>query len=169
MDAVQTAYQGSVVAQTYRANQTADVVVILDAESRRDPETVSSLLLQNADGLRVPLGELADVDDTSDRYLILHEGARRRQTVTCNPTRDVVSFVADARRAVAERVSMPPGVYAVFGGEAETHRVARNELLAHAAIAGVGVVLLPAVGPGSWRNLVPSWSTSPLRWSVACS
>jgi CzcA family heavy metal efflux pump len=154
MDAVQTAYQGSIVAQTHRANQTADVVVILDAGSRRDPEAVGSLLLQNADGLRVPLGELADVDDASDRYLILHEGARRRQAVTCNPTRDVVSFVADARRALAERVSMPPGVYAVFGGEAETHAAARTELLTHAAIASVGVVLLLAVGLGSWRNLV---------------
>jgi CzcA family heavy metal efflux pump len=154
MEAVQTAYQGSVVAQTHRANQTADVVVILDPGSRRDPEAVGSLLLQNADGLRVPLGELADVDDASDRYLILHEGARRRQAVTCNPTRDVVSFVADARRAVAERVAMPPGVYAVFGGAAETQAVARNELLNHAALASVGVVLLLAVGLGGWRNLV---------------
>jgi Cu/Ag efflux pump CusA len=154
MEAVQTAYQGSVVAQTHRANQTADVVVILDPGSRRDPEAVGSLLLQNADGLRVPLGELADVDDASDRYLILHEGARRRQAVTCNPTRDVVSFVADARRAVAARVAMPPGVYAVFGGAAETQAAARNELLNHAALASVGVVLLLAVGLGGWRNLV---------------
>ena len=48
---------------------------------------------------------------------------------------------------------MPPGVYAVFGGEAETQTAARNELLAHAAIAGVGIVLLLAVGLGNWRNL----------------
>jgi len=154
MDAVQTAFQGSVVAQTHRASHTTDVVVILDAGSRREPEAVGSLLLQNADGLRVPLGELVDVDDASDRYAILHEGARRRQAVTCNPTRDVASFVTDARRAVAEKVSMPPGVYAVFGGEAETQATARNELLAHAAVASVGVVLLLAVGLGSWRNLV---------------
>src|SRR5262249_33751064 len=49
MEAVQTAYQGSVVAQTHHANQTADVVVILDPGSRRDPEAVGSLLLQNGD------------------------------------------------------------------------------------------------------------------------
>jgi len=154
MDAVQSAYQGSVVAQTYRGAQTTDVVVILDEASRRDPEAVGSLLLQNADGLRVPLAELADVYDASDRYVILHEGARRRQTVTCSPTRDVVSFVADARRAVAEQLRLPPGVYAVFGGEAQAQAEARNELLAHAAVAGVAIVLLLAVGIGSWRNLV---------------
>ncbi len=154
MEAVQTAYQGAVVAQTHHGNQSSDVVVILDEASRRDPEGVGSLLLSNADGLRVPLGALADVAQGDDRYLIRHEGARRRQTVTCNPTRDVVSFFEDARRAVTERVEMPPGVYASFGGEAEVQAEARNELLAHAAIAGVGVVLLLAVGVRHWRNLV---------------
>jgi CzcA family heavy metal efflux pump len=154
MEAVQTAYQGSVVAQTYRTNQTADVVVILDEASRRDPESVGSLLLRSASGLRVPLGELADVEGTSSRYLILHEGARRRQAVTCNPTRDVVSFVREARRAVADRVHMPPGVYAEFGGAAETQDQARDQLFTHAAIAAVGVVLLLAIGFGGWRNLV---------------
>jgi CzcA family heavy metal efflux pump len=153
MEAVQTAYQGSAVAQTFRANETTDVVVILDEASRRDPEGVGSLLLQSADGLRVPLAELADIHDASDRYVIRHEGARRRQTVTCNPTRDVVSFVRDARRAVAEQVELPRGVYTVFSGEAQAQVAARNELFTHAAIAGVAVVLLLAIGLGSWRNL----------------
>ena len=40
------------------------------------------------------------------RDVIRHEGGRRRQTVTSNVAgRDVTSFVADARRAVAEQVS----------------------------------------------------------------
>ena len=154
MEAIQTAYQGTLVGQSYRANQSENVVVILEQASRRDPEAVGSLVLQNATGLRVPLGVLADIVPASDRYLVLHEGARRRQTVTCNPTRDVVSFVADARRAVAERVQMPPGVYAVFGGEARVQSAARSELLLHAAIAGVGVVLLLAIGLRRGRNLV---------------
>jgi Cu/Ag efflux pump CusA len=116
---------------------------------------VGSLLLSNADGLRVPLGELADVVHGDDRYPIRHEGARRRRTVTCNPTRDVVSFFGDARRAVTERVEMPPGVYASFGGEAEVQAEARDELLAHAPIAGAGGVLALLVfgwlAPGAGR------------------
>jgi Cu/Ag efflux pump CusA len=153
MDTVQTAYQGSVVAQVHHANETADVVAILDEPSRRDPESVGALLVQNGEGLRVPLAMLADIEPTSTRYLILHEGARRRQAVTCNPTGDVVSFVGAARRAVAEELDMPAGVYAVFGGEAEARTTARNELLAHAAFAAVGVLLVLAVGLGGWHNL----------------
>jgi len=153
MEAVQTAYQGSVVGQTHRGTQTTDVVVILEDAARRDPEAVGSLLLRNADGLRAPLRELAEIRDESDRYRILHEGARRRQTVTCNPSRDVVSFVADAQRAVAARVALPAGAYAVFGGEAQAQSEARRELFGHAAIAGAGVLLLLAVGIGSFVNL----------------
>jgi CzcA family heavy metal efflux pump len=154
MEAVETGYQGTVVAQTHRANQTSDVVVILDEASRQDPESVGALLLRNAEGQRVPLRLLADVSLSRGRYDILHERARRRQTVTCNPTgRDVVSFVAAAQRAVAERVVMPPAVYAVFGGEAEARTRARDQLFSRSTIALAGVVLLLAVGLRSWRNL----------------
>jgi CzcA family heavy metal efflux pump len=154
MEAVQTSYQGTVVAQTHQANRSTDVVVILEEASRRDPEAIGSLLLRNTEGLRVPLAELADVESSSQRYAILHEGARRRQTVTCNPTTDVASFVRDARVAIAERVAMPAGVYATFGGESEAGYRARNQLLLHAAIAGVGVVLLLGIGLANWRNVL---------------
>jgi Cu/Ag efflux pump CusA len=153
MSAVQTAYQGSTVAQTYEGRRATDVVVILDDASRRDPESVGTLLVQNATGLRVPLGQLADVEAAATRYAVLHDGGRRRQTVTCNPDRDVVSFVADARRAVAERLTMPPGAYLEFGGEAEAQIAARNQLLRNAALAVGGIVLLLAAAFGSWRNL----------------
>ncbi|HYB13362.1 MAG TPA: efflux RND transporter permease subunit, partial [Myxococcota bacterium] len=155
LEAIQTAYQGTVVAQTHRSNQSTDVVVILDEASRQDPESVGALVLRNGDGQRVPLRLLAEVAPSSGRYVILHENARRRQTVTLNPTgRDVVSFVADAKRALAEKVVIPPGVYATFSGAAEARSRAQRELLSNSAIAFVGVLLLLALGLRSWRNLV---------------
>jgi Cu/Ag efflux pump CusA len=155
LEAVQTAYQGAVVAQVYRDNQVADVAVMLDAASRRDPENVGALLLSNAAGLRVPLRTLADVYLTSGRFSILHDGARRRQTVTCNTSgRDVQSFVAEARRVLAEKVSLPAGVYLEFAGAAEAQRAATRELLLHAAIAGAGILMLLSVVLGHWRNLL---------------
>ena len=41
--------QGTVVAQTHRGNETADVVVILDPDARRDPETIGALLVRSAE------------------------------------------------------------------------------------------------------------------------
>ena len=146
LDAVQMAYQGAVVAQTYRGNQVTDVVVILDAAIRRDPEHVGDLLLRNASGQRVPLSEVADVFATGGRHSILHDGGRRRQTITCNVSgRDIASFVVDARREMGAKVSLPHGTYLNFAGAAEAASAARQQLLTHSAIAAVGIVLLLAV------------------------
>ena len=155
LDAIQTAYQGTVVAQSYQGNRVSDVAVILAEAFRRDPESVRSLELRNASGVRLPLSELADVYPTSGRHSIMHEGARRRQTVTCNPAGvDVATFVAEAKKAVTAKVAFPAGVYAEFGGEAEAKAAAQRQLLLHSSVAGVGILLLLSVVFGNWRNLL---------------
>jgi CzcA family heavy metal efflux pump len=155
LEAIQTAYQGTVVAQTHRGNQVADVAVILNEASRRDPETIGTLMLSSSQGLRLPLRELADIFPGSARYSILHEGARRRQTVTCATSgRDVSSFVAEAHRRVTEKVNLPGGTYVVFSGAAQAKEKAQRELLLHSAIAGVGILILLSIVFHSWQNLI---------------
>jgi Cu/Ag efflux pump CusA len=154
LEAVETAYQGTVVAQTYEANRVFNVAVILDGESRKDPESAGALRLHNPQGLAVPLRELVDVYQTTGRFMIVHDGARRRQSVTCNVRgRDIASFVAEAKRKI-QAVSFPPGVYPVFTGAAEASAQTRRELLLHSAIAGAGIVLLLWMVFRSARNLL---------------
>lgn len=146
LEAVRTAYQGDTVAQTYEGDKVFDVSVIMEPSARAQPEAIGDLLVGNSQGLRMPLRELADVFLTTGRYAILHEGARRKQTVTCNPTgRDVASFVADARREIAARVKFPAGTYVEFSGAAEQQQRAQNELILHSLTAGAGIILLLAI------------------------
>ena len=155
LEGIQTAYQGTVVAQTHRGNQVADVAVILTEAGRKDPEAIGSLLLRGSQGHCIPLAELAEIYPTSGRFSILHEGARRRQTVTCAASgRDVTSFVAEARRQVAAKVSLPGGTYAVFSGAAQAQARAQRELLLHSGIAAVGILLLLSVVFHNGRNLL---------------
>ncbi len=155
LEAIQTSYQGTVVAQTHRGNQVADVAVILDQKARLDPEAIGGLLLRSPQGLVLPLREVGEVYLTSGRSSILHEGGRRRQTVTCSTSgRDVTSFVEEAKRQVAAKVSFPGGVYAVFTGAAQAKEKAQRELLLHSAIAAVGILILLSVVFHSARNLL---------------
>lgn len=143
LGAIQTAFQGTTVAQTFENGRVFNVVVVLDEAHRREPETIGELLLTNAAGTRVPLAELADIYGTQGRAMLLHDGARRRQAVTCNVEgRDVASFVADAQAAVAHHVSFAAGTYPVFGGEAEARAEAQQELLLHSGLASIGIILL---------------------------
>jgi CzcA family heavy metal efflux pump len=154
MDAVQTAYQGMSVSQTYEGDRAFAVNVILNSATRRSPEDAGNLMVDNAERTRIPLRQLADIYETTGRYVVLHEATRRRQAVSSNVSgRDVASFVAEARKKISEHVRFPAGVYAVYSGEAEAQAAARQEILLTSAIAGVGIVLLLAIAFGNFRNL----------------
>lgn len=154
LDAIEAAYQGTRVAQVSQGSQVTNVVVLLPEEDRREPESVGALELRNPQGMYVPLGELADLSQRTGRYMVLHDGARRRQIVTCNVQgRELSKFVEEAKLAVAG-IDLPPRVYAEFGGEAELQSEARNELLLHSGIAGIGILLLLATVFRSGWNLL---------------
>ena len=155
MEAVGTAYQGTTVAQTYEGSRVFDVAVILDARVRQDPAAVSSLLLSSPDGLRVPLRQLADIYEDSGRAIVHHEGARRRQTVTCDVRgRDLEGFVEDAKQQVSAKVKFPAGTYAVFGGASDALEQAQHEILLFSLIAAAGILLLLAVVFRRFRHLM---------------
>ena len=154
LDAVQSAYQGEVVGQVFTGGSVTDIAVLLDTPSRDNPAAVGDLLLTAPTGQRVPLREAAEVYADAGRPAILHEGARRRQTITANPTRDTATFVADAREAIAKKVPLPAGMYLEYAGAAEAQKEATRELLLHSGIAAIGILLLLSIVLGHWRNLL---------------
>jgi CzcA family heavy metal efflux pump len=155
LEAVQTAYQGISVAQTYENERVFDVTVVLDPASRRDAESVGTLLIRNADGLRLPLRELADVDFTSGRYLIEHEGTLRRRQVTSNvEDRDVVSFMAEIKQKIQVQLVLPPGVSLAYGGAAEAQRKAQHELILQSIVAAVMIAVLLSLVFQHARNML---------------
>lgn len=155
LDALRTAYQGEVVGQVYQGNRVTDVSVILDEQARKSPAAVGSLRVRNSVGNYLPLNQLADIFQTSGRYLVLHDGARRVQVVTANVQgRDVASVVADARQRISAGVTLPAGTYVEFSGAAEAQSRSTQELLVRSSLAALGIVLLLSVVMGHWRNLL---------------
>jgi Cu/Ag efflux pump CusA len=101
------------------------------------------------------LKELADIYQDSGRYVVLHRGARRVQTVTGNVSgRDIASFVNEAKQRIAAMAALPAGSYVEFSGAAEAQAKSTRELMIHSAIAGVGIVLLLSIVMGNHRNLI---------------
>jgi Cu/Ag efflux pump CusA len=101
------------------------------------------LFIQNENGLRLPLRELADIRLTSGRYIVNHENSLRRQQVTCNvEDRDLSSFVAELKKTVSAHVPLPPGITLAYGGAAEASGKARQELLFNSLVAAAAIVIL---------------------------
>ncbi len=165
LDAVQTAYQGTDVGQVYDGNQVFTVSTILDPKDRNSVSNVSNLLLKNSSGVYVKLSQLADVYEASGRYIILHNGARRVQTITCNVKgTDVVSFVKNAKKKIESSIKFPGGTYIEFGGTAAAQAKSRRELLVYSVIAGVGIILLLFIALKNLRNLFLVLSNLPFAF-----
>lgn len=154
LDAIHTAYGGDTVGQVYDGNRVFDVSVVLSPGERRSVERIGDLPLRSPEGNYVPLRQLADIYEISGRYIVLHQGARRVQTITCNVAgRDVTSFVDEAKQRVG-RISLPGGSYVEFTGTAAAQAQSRRDLLVHSLLASLGIVLLLSVVMGSYRNLL---------------
>jgi Cu/Ag efflux pump CusA len=155
LELIRAAYQGDTVGQTYEGNQVFNVITILDAASRDNITKVGDLPLRSPGGAYVLIKQIADVYQTSGRYQVLHEGARRVQTVTANVTgTDLISFVRAAKAAIGSKVHLPAGSYIQFAGTAEAQARSQRDLVVNSLIAIVGIVLLLSIVTRNWRNLL---------------
>jgi len=155
LDAVQTAFGGLTVGQVYQGNEVFNVSVLLDRAERRSPADVASLPLESPAGNYVQLGQLANVYERSGRYVILHEGAQRVQTITLNVSgRGLNSFVRQARQAIPAKVKFPADTYFEFTGTAEAQAKSHRELLVHSVLAGLLILALLSMVMMNYRNLL---------------
>jgi CzcA family heavy metal efflux pump len=154
LDTVRTAYGGEIVGQVYDGNRVFDLSVLLASANRSRITDISALPLRGPDANFVTLGQVADVYQASGRYVILHEGARRVQAITCNVLgRAVSSLVEDARSRIS-RLSLAPGTYVEFSGTAEAQAQSRRDLVVDSLLAGLGILLLLSVVMRNYRNLL---------------
>jgi Cu/Ag efflux pump CusA len=154
LDVIRTAYGGENVGQIYEGNRVFDVSVILGINDRPKITEIGALPLRSPDGNYVTLKQLADIYESSARYVILHQGARRVQAITCNVQgRAVDSFVDEARTRIA-RLSLPSDTYVEFSGTAEAQAQSRRDLLVNSLLAALGIVLLLSVVMGNYHNLL---------------
>jgi Cu/Ag efflux pump CusA len=168
--AIETAYQGQVVAQVADGPRISDVAVTLPAPFASDPEAASRITVRGANGGLVQLGDIARVALSTTRSEVLHDGGRRRQVVTANSQgADVAGLTRDIQAAVADQVKLPAGVYLEYSGAAEGQAAAQRELLANVGVAAVGIValLILAFGGGRPAVLILSSAPSALAGGVA--
>jgi Cu/Ag efflux pump CusA len=96
LEIVRTAYGGDTLGQIYDGNRVFDVAVILAPGERRTISEIGALALRSPEGNYVPLVQIAAIYESSGRYIILHQVARRVQKITCNVEgRDLAGFVEE--------------------------------------------------------------------------
>jgi CzcA family heavy metal efflux pump len=154
LDVIRTAYGGEIVGQIYEGNRVYDLAVILASGKLPRVSEIGAVPLRSPDGNYVRLRQLAAIDESSGRYVILHQGARRVQTITCHVEgRPVDSFVEEARKRISA-LSLHADTYVEFSGTAEARAQSRRDLLVNSLLAALGILLLLSVVMRNYRNLL---------------
>ena len=121
MDVIGTALGGETVTTTVEGRERFGVTVRYPRELRTSPAQIErEVLVPTMSGAMVPLGEVARVVVTRGSPGIRTENALLSAYVYVDiRDRDIGSYVADARRAVADKVAFPPGYYIAWSGQFE--------------------------------------------------
>src|ERR1043166_2820246 len=105
------------------------VVVRVSSPYRSTPEAVGQTLIRTPAGGTVTLSQVARIRAVEAPEVINHEGGQRYIVVQSNVRgRDLGSFVAEVRRDVSTRVSLPTGYYLTYGGQFENQARATRRL-----------------------------------------
>ena len=128
-DVIETAIGGKNVTFTIEGRERYPVRVRYARDFREDMDSIRNVLVSGSDGAQIPLSEVAHLRVTIGPSMISSENSLLRGTVLLNVRgRDVGGFVEEARQAVAEKVSMPPGYYVEWSGQYENQIRAKERL-----------------------------------------
>ncbi|MBK8744630.1 efflux RND transporter permease subunit [Propionivibrio sp.] len=116
-----SALGGEMVTTTVEGRERYKVTVRYPRELRADPQQIArEVLIPTMDGAMIPLGQVAKVVVAKGAPSIRTENALLSAYIYVDiRDRDLGGYVADAKKAVAEKVKFPPGYYVTWSGQFE--------------------------------------------------
>src|SRR5439155_646481 len=128
-DVVETAVGETNLTLTIEGRQRFPVRVRYAPDYRTSAQALGGVLVTAPNGTQIPLAQLAEIRSVSGPSMISGENGLLVVTVLLNVRgRDVGSFVDEARRVIAETVSLPAGSYVEWSGQYENEVRARQRL-----------------------------------------
>ncbi len=140
---VNAAVGGEVVSQVLEKGRAFDLTVRMSAHDLSTIDHIKQLLIDTADGRKVPLSEVCEVVSTAGPNTISRENAQRKLVVSANVEgRDMRSVVTEMREAIAAKVTLPEGYRVEYGGQFESEESASRLLLALSFVSILVICLL---------------------------
>lgn len=120
---------GKSVGQIFEGQQRFGMQVRFKQSEREDIDRIRNIKVADAHGRLIPLSQVALIQVEQGPAQISREKIQRRISVETNVRgRDIASFVADAQRAVAGKVQLPPGYTLEWGGQFQNLQEATQRL-----------------------------------------
>ncbi|WP_017655737.1 efflux RND transporter permease subunit [Fortiea contorta] len=140
---IETALNGRVVSQVLEKQQTFDLAVWLKPDARQNLDTIRNLLVDTPNGQKIPLAQVAAIENGTGPNTINRENVSRLIVVSANANgRDLRSIVNEIREKVKQQVQIPAGYYIQYAGQFEAEERATQNILISSAIAFVAITVI---------------------------
>ena len=150
---IRTAVGGETAGQIFEGIRRFDILVRFSPEARDSAEAIRHILITAPAGEKVPLDQLARIEEIVGPRQITRENSQRFITVQCNVRgRDIGSFVAEAQKNIDASVQLPPGYIVRWGGQFELQQEANKRLALVVPVTLLAVFLLLFSSFNSLRN-----------------
>lgn len=134
---------GEVVSQVYEKGKSFNLIVRTAENSRGSIEHIKNLMIDDANGNKVPLSNVADIRSAMGPNTINRENVQRKIVISANTTgRDLRSVVNDIQERVEKQISLPEGYRIEYGGQFESEQAASRTLLLTSLISIAVIFLL---------------------------
>ena len=126
---IQTAIGGDVATQVEQGEKEFDLVVRLQQQYRDNPQEIGNIPVPTPAGQQIPLKELTDIQVTNGASFIYREDNSRYIGVQFSVEgRDLADAVGDAIQQVKQKVTLPQGYRADWGGEYTEYTASSKQL-----------------------------------------
>jgi cobalt-zinc-cadmium resistance protein CzcA len=160
--AVRIGLVGEEMSEVWRGQRRFDLLVRLQDDRRGDANAIRTLLIDGHDGTRIPLSQVAQVEQTFGPGAIRREAGSRRIAVEASVAgRDLGSVASELRETLQRELEFPAGYFVDIGGRVESQARATRSLTFAVAIAIVVVFLLLYLALGSIADTLVILATLP--------
>ena len=109
---------GETVSQVYENGRSFNLVVRAAEENRSTADRIRNLMIDDAQGNKVPFSYVADIKSVTGPNTINRENVKRKIVISANARgRDMRSVVNDIRNRIDERIQLPEGYHIEYGGQ----------------------------------------------------
>jgi cobalt-zinc-cadmium resistance protein CzcA len=153
---------GEQASQVWVGQRRYDLVVRLADPARDSVAAIRDLRLESHDGTRVPIQQVARVEETFGPGMIRREAGSRRVAIEASVAgRDLAGAAGEVRRRLAEDLRLPTGYFVDVGGRVEQQERAAQSLTVAVAAALLAVFLLLYLALGSFAETAVILATLP--------
>lgn len=127
---IEVAIGGKAVSQIFIDDRVYDFTCRYNEGSRNSPEKIGQLTLTNADGVKIPLAQVADIQLNTGESTITREMNKRHLTIKLNlRDRDLSSFLKEAQDNIEQNIKYDHNLYQIkWSGQFENQNRAYDRL-----------------------------------------